>query len=72
MLLKATGHPVSGSAPKPTYLTSEPLSKGKLHALELTVQTKKQELRIGVVNRPEYMRVVADNGGSARSPLCLF
>ena len=61
-LLRATGHPVSGGGPKPTYLTSEPLVAGRLHALELTVKVKKSELRLGVINRPAYLQVVNDLG----------
>ena len=62
--LKAIGHPVHGGGPKPTLLTSEPLLPGHSYALELRVAAKQRELRVGVVNRPEYLRVVASSGGA--------
>ena len=62
--LRATGHPVSGQKLKPTYLTSEPLLRGKTSVLEVAVDTKKSELRIGVVYRPEYLRIADEDGGA--------
>eukprot|EP00729_Bicosta_minor_P008526 gene8526-18157_t len=64
LLLKATGHPVSGQPLKPTYLTGEALLRGKKSVFEVAIDAKKSELRIGVVNRPEYLRVAAESGGS--------
>ena len=62
--LRSTGHPVSGQKLKPTYLTSEPLLRGKTSVLEVAVDTKKSELRIGVVHRPEYLRIADEEGGA--------
>ena len=62
--LRSTGHPVSGQKLKPTYLTSEPLLRGRTSVLEVAVDTKKSELRIGVVHRPEYLRIADEEGGA--------
>lgn len=63
LTLRSTQQPASGD-PKPTYLTGEPLGPGKVSVLEVAVDAKKRELRIGVVHRPEYLRAARAADGA--------
>jgi hypothetical protein len=61
-LLRATSNPTRGKPQKPTALLQGPLSDGALHALEVVVKKKKQELRVGIAHREGYLAVCGSSG----------